>query len=124
MRQAVWIGSAVAALAALFGIAGSDASNRPTVAVAGHGEIKASPIREAESFFVPTAGGALATAAFGMSALQPETYNGDMVLDIIDASPLDPLEKRELADDLAAAERGRADLRDVLADVRVALAIE
>lgn len=69
-------------------------------------------------------GRALAAAAFGMDALQPETYDGELVRDIINASHLDRVEKRELAADLRDAEAGRADLDDVLTDVRVALAVE
>ena len=61
-----------------------------------------------------SSGRALAAAAFGLSALQPDTYNGELVLEIIDASHLDEIEKQELT----------ADLDDVLEDVRVALAVE
>lgn len=73
---------------------------------------------------VGSAGSALASAAFGLDALQPETYNGEIVLDIIDASPLAGTEKRRLAAGLEAAEAGRADLQRVLSDVRYALAVE
>lgn len=73
---------------------------------------------------IGTRGSALAVAAFGLSALQPETYNGELVMEIIDASHLDKAEKEELAADLEAAEMGRADLDDVLEDVRIALAVE
>ena len=69
-------------------------------------------------------GSALSTAAFGLSALQPETYNGEIVLDIIDASPLDGSEKDRLSAKLLAAEAGHARLPDVLADIRLALAVE
>ena len=73
---------------------------------------------------VGSAGSALASAAFGLDALQPETYNGEIVLDIIDASPLAGTEKRRLAAGLEAAEAGRADLQSVLSDVRYALAVD
>jgi hypothetical protein len=69
-------------------------------------------------------GTALATAAFGMSALQPETYDGDMVANIIAASPLEEVEKVQLSASLQAAEKGHADLHSVLSDVRSALAVE
>lgn len=67
---------------------------------------------------------ALATAAFGMAALQPETYDKDMVLEIIDASPLAEIEKTQLVAGLSAVEIGNAELDRVLLDVRVALAVE
>lgn len=69
-------------------------------------------------------GSALATAAFGMSALQPETYDGDMVASIIAASPLEEVEKVQLTSNLQLAEDGNADLHLVLSDVRSALAVE
>ena len=69
-------------------------------------------------------GDALSAAAFGLSALQPETYNGEIVLDIIDASPLDGGEKDRLSAKLLAAEAGHARLPDVLEDIRLALAVE
>ena len=69
-------------------------------------------------------GSALAAAAFGLSALQPETYDGDIVLEIIHASHLNATEKEELTAVLLAAEEGQGDLVNVLQDVRVALAVE
>ena len=69
-------------------------------------------------------GSALSAAAFGMSALQPETYNGEIVLDIIQASPLTDDDKVRLASNLRAAESGQRELASVLADVRFALAVE
>jgi hypothetical protein len=69
-------------------------------------------------------GSALATAAFGLSALQPETFNGDIVLDIIEASPLEYSEKDRLAAKLMAAKAGNAELPRVLSDIRMSLAIE
>ncbi|MEO9825012.1 MAG: hypothetical protein ABJF50_11410 [Paracoccaceae bacterium] len=69
-------------------------------------------------------GFALATAAFGMSALQPETYDGDLVASIIAASPLEEVEKVQLTSNLQQAEEGDADLHRVLSDVRSALAVD
>ncbi len=69
-------------------------------------------------------GSALSAAAFGMSALQPETYNGEIVLDIIEASPLASADKVRLTSNLRAAESGKRELARVLADVRFALAVE
>ena len=69
-------------------------------------------------------GSALVAAAFGLSALQPETYDGDIVLEIIHASHLNATEKEELTAVLLAAEEGQGDLVNVLQDVRVALAVE
>ena len=69
-------------------------------------------------------GSALATAAFGMSALQPETYNGELVIELLKASPLADEDKARLVASLNAAEVGKGDLPSVLADVRTALAIE
>lgn len=123
MRQAVWFGVAAVSAVAVAGFLDTRGSSSGATA-APNDAFASSAIGGPEAFFIPSAGAALATAAFGMSALQPETYDGEMVLDLIDASPLDPVEKRELAADLAAAERGRADLDDVLADVRIALAVE
>ena len=67
-------------------------------------------------------GSALATAAFGMSALQPETYNGELVIELLKASPLADEDKARLVASLNAAEAG--ELPAILADVRTALAIE
>lgn len=69
-------------------------------------------------------GSALATAAFGLSALQPETFNSEVVIDIIEASPLGYSEKDRLTAKLMAAEAGNAELPEVLADIRVSLAVE
>jgi hypothetical protein len=71
-----------------------------------------------------SAGSALATAAFGLSALQPETYNGEVVLDIIEASPLEYAEKDRLTAMLMSAEAGQGELPEVLEDIRISLAIE
>jgi len=68
-------------------------------------------------------GSALATAAFGMSALQPETYNRDVVVDIIHASPLSKSDKSRLTGYLQNAETGTEKLSVVLKNVRIALAV-
>lgn len=73
---------------------------------------------------VGSSGSALATAAFGLSALQPETFNGEMVLDIIEASPLEYSEKDRLTAKLMAAKAGNAQLPRVLEDIRTSLAVE
>ena len=67
---------------------------------------------------------ALAAAAFGLSALQPETYDGDIVMEIIHASHLNATQKKELTAVLLAVEEGQGDLVNILQDVRVALAVE
>lgn len=81
-------------------------------------------VEQIEILSVGSVGSALASAAFGLDALQPETYNGEIVLDIIDASPLAGADKRRLVAGLEAAEAGRAELHRVLSDVRYALAVE
>ncbi len=68
-------------------------------------------------------GSALATAAFGMSALQPATYNREVVLDIIQASPLSQADKSRLTGYLQNAETGTEKLSVVLKNVRIALAV-
>ena len=73
---------------------------------------------------IGTTGSALATAAFGLSALQPETFNIQIVRDIIEASPLAYSEKDRLTAKLMAAEAGNAHLPRVLADIRVSLALD
>ena len=59
-----------------------------------------------------------------MDALQPETFNVEIVQDIIEASPLDLGEKDRLMAKLFAAEAGQAELPRVLTDIRVSLAVE
>lgn len=126
MGQVLWIFSGAAAIGAVIGLTSlsdeavrANALTAPAPAEAPQAKAK----RDQEADF-GSSGRALATAAFGLSALQPETYNGELVLEIIDASHLDEEQKDELAYSLKAAEAGRADLDEVLEDVRVALAIE
>lgn len=124
MGQVVWITGVVASAAVVWAVASSGAEN-PTELV--HAELTvayAEPeIGEAEAF-PASSGSALAAAAFGMSALQPETYNGEIVMEIIKASPLSSDEKSRLSRELAAVDAGQADLSDVLFNVRMALALE
>ncbi|MEQ9038788.1 MAG: hypothetical protein RIE24_10575 [Silicimonas sp.] len=122
MGQVIWILAAAAAVGGMIGLTSlSDQKPEPVRS----GATAAVPNAEQNMIEVSgSSGSALAAAAFGLSALQPDTYNGELVLEIIDASHLDEAEKMDLAADLAAAEAGRADLDDVLEDVRVALAVE
>lgn len=125
MRQTIWIMTAAAAVGSVIGLTALG-YQRPEPVEAKTSE-QSRPVRVAKAQDVAefgSSGRALATAAFGLSALQPDTYNGELVLEIIDASHLDEGEKQDLASDLAAAEAGRADLDDVLEDVRIALAVE
>lgn len=130
MGRVYWITSVAAASAVIFGLNQAIPEQAEMVA-------KAQPARadvivaealpkigKAEHLPFGQDGSALATAAFGMSALQPETYNGDMVASIIAASPLEEVEKVQLTSNLQAAESGNADLHMVLSDVRSALAVE
>ncbi len=125
MGQIFWITSVAAVCAAVVGVR-TIAEQAPTTDIESYETAYAeAEIGQPEAFFLSAnRGSALASAAFGLSALQPETYNGEIVLDIIDASPLEHLEKVRLAANLQAAEAGRADLGAVLTDVRVSLAVD
>ena len=125
MGQIIWITSAVAIVAAVVG-AKTIAEQAPQSSIEYYDTAYVEPdIGEPEAFFItPSAGSALASAAFGLSALQPETYNEEIVLDIIDASPLKHIEKMRLTASLEAARAGQADLGSVLSDVRVSLAVD
>ncbi len=123
MGRIVWIaGLAAIALAAGTGLfAERESRFEPVVLV----ETQALPtIIEPVRLDNSHAGSALSAAAFGLSALQPETYNGEIVLDIIEASPLAYGEKDRLTAKLMAAEAGNAELPQVLADIRVSLAVD
>ena len=124
MGHLMWISGMVAAMAVFLGISLDEADQTGTVAAGKQSAYARPEIAKPASFTVHSSGSALATAAFGMSALQPETYDGEMVLDIIDASPLAAIEKSQLYAALRAAEDGRGSLEEALADIRVALAIE
>lgn len=125
MRHFAWI---IAGAAIVGGGIGFTSMDRPApermTSKAADTAIAVSEIGSPIKLEAGASGRALAAAAFGLSALQPETYDGELVLDIIDASHLDTYEKRELTDNLKDAEAGRADLVLVLAEVRVALAVE
>ena len=125
MGQVIWILAGAAAVGAVIGL--TSFSTTPPVVGTADVPAETEPVRTAGEPLVEdvgSSGRALAAAAFGLSALQPDTYNGELVLEIIDASHLDESEKQELVAELAAAEAGRADLDDVLEEVRVALAVE
>jgi hypothetical protein len=125
MGHFVWIFAALAAVGGLIGLTSLD-NHEPRSTKPESVEAEApggrAPQRNLDDF--GSSGNAISVAAFGLSALQPDTYNGELVLEIIDASHLDEEEKDSLAAELAAAEAGRADLDEVLEDVRVALALE
>jgi hypothetical protein len=123
MGEVVWISGAVASVAIVWAVASSGADS-PEPLEENYEVATAVPEIGKPIEFPSTNGSALATAAFGMSALQPETYNEEIVMDIIKASPLNDADKSRLAGYLAAAESGDADLSDVLSNVRVALAVE
>ena len=123
MGRRVWIAGMVAiALAAGTGLVADRSDRVEPVALV---EMQALPELGAPiQLETADAGSALSTAAFGLSALQPETYNGEIVLDIIEASPLGYGEKDRLTAKLKAAEAGNAELPQVLSDIRVSLAVE
>lgn len=130
MGRVFWVTSVCAAAAVILGLNQAMPEQAETVAA---GQLAPADVVVAEALpeigsveRLPYGrnGSALATAAFGMSALQPETYNGDMVASIIAASPLKEVEKVQLTSSLQAAELGTADLHMVLSDVRSALAVE
>lgn len=127
MGQAIWILAGAAAIGGAIGLSSMPALKAETRAEKSSTKEIAQVSAEIGApitFNSGSSGRALAAAAFGMDALQPETYDGELVRDIIAASHLDRYEKRDLAADLRAAEAGRADLDTVLADLRVALAVE
>jgi hypothetical protein len=125
MGHIVWIFAALAAVGGLIGLTSLD-NHEPRTVTPVTAQDSASKARAPQPKYddFGSSGSALSVAAFGLSALQPDTYNGELVLEIIDASHLDEEEKDALASGLAAAEAGRADLEEVLEDVRVALALE
>ncbi len=124
MGRVIWISSACVAVALLIGAAVADDPTKqvePVAFVDGYAEPETGSAAELE---VGKTGSALATAAFGLSALQPETFNSEIVRDIIDASPLAYSEKDRLTAKLIAAQAGRAELPQVLEDIRISLAVE
>lgn len=125
MGQFIWILAGAAAVGSVIGL--TALNNQEPELVSYNSAAHSAPVTSTDSQNVSdfgSSGRALAAAAFGLSALQPDTYNGELVLEIIDASHLGEAEKQELADELAAAEAGRADLDEVLEEVRIALAVE
>ena len=125
MGHFIWIFAALAAVGGVIGLTSLDNHEPRGVkpkTVQADADAERAPQRTFDDF--GSSGSALSVAAFGLSALQPDTYNGELVLEIIDASHLNEEEKDSLAAELAAAEAGRADLDEVLEDVRVALALE
>ena len=130
MRRVFWITSVATAAVVIFGLnEKADLAERTSSAQIASLEVTTQVVAPEidKTEYIPSvgqSGSALATAAFGMSALQPETYDGDMVASIIAVSPLEELEKVQLTSSLRQAESGYADLHSVLSDVRSALAIE
>lgn len=124
MGRVIWISSGCVAVALLIGagIAGDPSDTAESVALA---DAYAEPeVASASGLEVGNTGSALASAAFGLSALQPETFNGEIVRNIIEASPLTYGEKDRLVAKLISAQEGRGELPRVLEDIRVSLAVE
>lgn len=124
MGRVVWIAGAclIAVLAAGTAV---DLMREPAIEPVVLADTQELPNRsERKPIDLGSTGSALATAAFGLSALQPETFNSQIVRDIIEASPLAYGEKDRLTAKLLAAEAGQAELPRVLADIRVSLAVE
>ena len=120
MGQVVWISGVLVAAAAVWTVTSAGAERPEEIDL--NAAFVEPEIGEPEVLPAKT-GSALATAAFGMQALQPETYDGEMVVDLIKASPLTDYEKSRLTGKLEEAEAGEADLSDVLTNVRIALAV-
>ncbi len=126
MGRFFWISSVAVAGAIVFGL--NTMAERETVAKLDEASQPSAFVEPAigapAELEIGTTGSALATAAFGLSALQPETFNSQIVRDIIEASPLAYSEKDRLTAKLMAAEAGNAQLPRVLADIRVSLALD
>ncbi|CAN0584545.1 unnamed protein product, partial [Ectocarpus sp. 12 AP-2014] len=129
MGRVFWMTSVVAATVVIYGLnEGASHAEKAENTQLAHANVETHVVAAKASdtvnlLPVKQSGFALATAAFGMSALQPETYDGDMVASIIAASPLEEVEKVQLTSNLQEAEQGDADLHIVLSDVRSALAV-
>ncbi|MEO1538013.1 MAG: hypothetical protein AAFR73_09805 [Pseudomonadota bacterium] len=124
MGRAVWISGSVLAFALALSFAIQINSNKKAAPVAlVDTDTQFGPLEQTR-VEIGSPGSALSTAAFGLSALQPETFNSQMVRDIIEASPLHYGEKDRLTAKLMAAEAGQAKLPRVLEDIRVSLAVE
>ncbi len=124
MSQTVWISGLLVVVAVFIGAGLQSGGNSAVEPVSYVEEPPVASFDDASRLEDGSIGSALATAAFGLSALQPETFNGEIVLDIIDASPLEFAEKDRLTAKLIAAQHGRAELPRVLADIRASLAVE
>ena len=121
MGHIIWISGMVSAMAVIWAVSSGDTeTSGPDIYQTAYVE---PDIGEPE-ILTGSTGSALATAAFGMSALQPETYNGELVLALIDASHLTHSHKMKLTDDIRAAEAGQINLAQVLSAVRVALDVD
>jgi len=122
MGQIIWISGMATAMAVIWTV--SSGELEPTASESYATAYVEPDIGEPIALDQSVTGSALAAAAFGMSALQPETYNGELVLDIINASHLAFDKKVKLAADIQAAEAGQTDLARVLSSVRVELAVD
>ncbi len=124
MGRVILIASACVGIAILIG-AGIADSNRDSAEAVAFADAYAEPeVGSATDLEIGDTGSALATAAFGLSALQPETFNSEIVRDIIEASPLAYSEKDRLTAKLLSAQAGRGELPQVLEDIRISLAVE
>lgn len=124
MGRVFWMSGACVAVALMIGAAalhGPTEQIEPVLYTDGYAQPDTGSATDIE---VGDIGSALATAAFGLSALQPETFNSEIVRDIIEASPLAYGEKDRLTAKLIAAQAGRAELPQVLEDIRISLAVE
>ncbi|NNE80022.1 MAG: hypothetical protein HKN18_07075 [Silicimonas sp.] len=121
MGQIIWISGMVSAMAVIWAVSSGEAETSGPDA---YETAYAAPDVGEPELLTGTAGSALATAAFGMSALQPETYNSELVLELIEASHLTHSHKLKLASKIHAAEAGQVDLAQVLSTVRVALDVD
>lgn len=120
MGQVIFASSVLIVVAVLFGLS-AQPGPRP---IASDVAFAAPEIGAPQQLTVGDTASALSTAAFGLSALHPETYNGQIARDVIAASPLGYSEKDRLTAKLYAADAGRAYLPKVLLDVRTSLAVE
>lgn len=124
MGRVVWIAGGVTGACMALAIVAYDNRQRDAESVAFVDDRSVTDWGTVEEVSAGPTGSALATAAFGLSALQPETFNRQIVMDIIEASPLGYGEKDRLTAKLMAATAGHAELPSVLEDIRVSLAVE
>jgi len=93
MQQIVVVAAMAVAGSAAFGFYGWPSDEKAALEGPSGAEFQsvgyAEPlIGDAAQLTISNPGLALSSAAFGLEALQPETYDGEIVLDIIQASPL------------------------------------